>query len=68
MGATTAITVAVVGLVLERLPFPANYQIAFVGFSIAGLVSYHYSHRFRVLDAGPVRDEQSVAGSTGHAR
>ncbi len=53
MGATTAITVALVGLILERLPFPGNYQIAFVGFSIAGLVSYHYSHRFRVLDAAP---------------
>ena len=53
MGATTAITVAIVGVILERLPFPGNYQIAFVGFSLAGLVSYHYSRQFRVLDAAP---------------
>jgi hypothetical protein len=35
---------------------------------LAGLVSYHYSHRFRVLDAAPRRRRQRVAGSTGPAR
>ncbi len=54
MGLTTAITVAVIGQVLDRLPFPANYQLIFVGFSIAGLISYRFSSRFRVPEHDPV--------------
>jgi len=50
MGATTAITVALVGQLLDQMPFPGNYQVVFVGFSIAGLVSFHYSRQFRVVD------------------
>lgn len=53
MGLTTAITVALIGQVLDRLPFPGNYQLVFAGFAIAGLVSYHYSRQFRVPDAEP---------------
>jgi hypothetical protein len=48
MGLTTAITVAIIGQLLDRLPFPANYQIVFVGFTVAGLVSFRFSSRFRV--------------------
>ncbi len=54
MGLTTAITVAVIGQLLDRLPFPANYQLIFVGFSIAGLISYWFSSRFRVPEHVPV--------------
>ena len=50
MGLTSAITVALIGQALDRLPFPGNYQLALVGFSIAGLVSYRYSRQFRVPD------------------
>jgi hypothetical protein len=57
MGLTTAITVALIGQLLDRLPFPANYQIIFVGFSIAGLISYWFSHQFRVPDHPPQRHE-----------
>lgn len=53
MGATTAITVALTGQLLDQMPFPGNYQIVFVGFSIAGLVSFHYSRQFRVADSPP---------------
>ncbi len=48
MGLTTAITVAIIGQLLDRLPFPANYQIVFVGFTVAGLVSFRFSSQFRV--------------------
>lgn len=48
MGLTTAITVALIGQVLDRLAFPANYQLIFVGFTLAGLVSYWYSRRYLV--------------------
>jgi predicted MFS family arabinose efflux permease len=45
---------------LDRLPFPANYQIIFVGFTVAGLVSYRYSRRYRVPElAPPERDVES---------
>ena len=50
MGLTTAITVALIGQLLDRLAFPMSYQVAFVGFSIAGLVSYWFTMRFRVPD------------------
>jgi hypothetical protein len=53
MGLTTAITVAAIGQVLDRLPFPANYQLVLVGFSVAGIVSYLYSSRFRVPEHAP---------------
>jgi hypothetical protein len=53
MGLTTAVTVALIGQVLDRLPFPQNYQFVLVGFTIAGLISYRFSHRFRVPDPGP---------------
>ena len=69
MGATTAITVALVGLILDRLPFPGNYQIAFVGFSIAGLVSYHYSQPVPCPRRAPVAGRRRrVAGSSGSGR
>jgi hypothetical protein len=55
MGLTTAITVALIGQLLDRLPFPANYQLIFVCFSIAGLVSYWFSSKFRVPEHAPER-------------
>jgi MFS family permease len=59
MGLTTAITVAIVGQLLDSLPFPANYQIVFVGFSVAGLVSFRFSSRFRVPEH-PARPHESA--------
>jgi hypothetical protein len=53
MGLTTAITVAVIGIVLEALPFPLNYQLVFIGFSFAGLVSYYFSSQFHLPTAEP---------------
>jgi len=50
MGATTAITVALTGQLLDQFPFPGNYQMVFVGFSIAGVASFYFSRRFRVVD------------------
>jgi len=58
MGLTSAITVAVIGQALDRLPFPMNYQLALVGFSIAGIVSYQFSRQFRVPDPEPIVQEE----------
>lgn len=45
LGVTTALMIAVVGYVLDRLPFPVNFQIAFLAISFGGLASYYLSRR-----------------------
>lgn len=53
LGITTAITVAIAGVVLNRLNFPINYQLVFVGLSIGGLISYYFSSHIKLPDAEP---------------
>lgn len=43
LGFTTAVTVALVGQVLDRVTFPLNYQLVFIGLSLGGLISYYFS-------------------------
>jgi hypothetical protein len=43
LGLTSAVTVAAVGQLLDRLGFPVNYQLAFMGLSLGGLISLYYS-------------------------
>lgn len=43
LGLTNAITVAIVGKVLDTMQFPINYQLVFIGLSLGGLVSYYFS-------------------------
>jgi hypothetical protein len=43
MGFTSAITVVIVGQVLDRLGFPFNYQLVFMVLSIGGLISFYFS-------------------------
>jgi hypothetical protein len=53
LGLTTAITVAIVGQVLDRVGFPINYQIVFLGLSVGGLISYYFSSHIELPDAEP---------------
>jgi hypothetical protein len=53
LGLASAITVTLVGQVLDRLSFPMNYQLAFIGLSVGGLISYHYSNRIELPDSRP---------------
>lgn len=53
MGLTAAIAVAAIGQALDRTTFPVNYAVVFVGFSIAGLVSFYFSNRFLLPEAEP---------------
>lgn len=48
MGITTAIVVLIIGQFLDRLPFSLNYELVFVGFTLAGFVSFYFSRRFRI--------------------
>lgn len=53
MGLTMAITVSVIGQFLDRIPFPLNYAIVFVGFTGAGAASYYFSRQFRIPRVDP---------------
>src|SRR5262249_2859371 len=54
MGLTTAITVAITGQLLDIVAFPTNFQIAFLVFSAAGLLSSWFSWRIEMPDHAPV--------------
>jgi hypothetical protein len=51
LGLTSAVAVALIGLVLDNIDFPFNYQVAFIGLSLGGLISYTYSSRIDLPDA-----------------
>lgn len=53
LGLTTAITVAIVGQILDRISFPVNYQMVFLGLSLGGLISYYFSSHIELPDAEP---------------
>lgn len=66
MGFTTAVTVVIVGQVLDRLGFPFNYQLVFMALSIGGLISYYFSSRLELppqvipVAAVPVKRSQRI--------
>ena len=64
MGFTTAITVLIVGQLLEVVPFPLGYQIVFVTFSLAGFVASYYASRIRLPDHPPVVREPGASRRT----
>jgi hypothetical protein len=53
LGLTTAITVAMVGQLLELLDFPLNYQVVFMALSAGGLISLYFSSHIDLPDAVP---------------
>ena len=50
LGITTAVTTALAGQLLERLPFPLNYQIMFFLLSAGSLVSFYFSSHITLPD------------------
>ncbi len=53
LGFTTAISVAVVGQILDRIGFPINYQVVFMCLSVGGLISYYFSSHIDLPLAPP---------------
>ena len=53
LGITTAIVVAILGWLLERLAFPLNYQIVFIGSFMGGLLSFAFSRQITLPDNPP---------------
>jgi MFS family permease len=65
LGLTTAITVALTGLVLDRMNFPINYQVVFLSLSLGGLISYYFSSKIKLPDSDtllPVAPDKSLLG------
>jgi hypothetical protein len=48
LGFTTSATVILIGQALDRLGFPFNYQVVFMGLSLGGLISYYFSSHIRL--------------------
>jgi hypothetical protein len=59
LGVTTAITVAIVGWLLERLAFPLNYQMIFIGSFLGGMLSFAFSSQIGIPDNAPAAAEES---------
>ncbi len=66
LGLTTAISVALVGQVLDQIGFPINYQMVFIGLSMGGLVSYYFSSRIDlpVAEPLPIQPKRSLSQRT----
>jgi hypothetical protein len=62
LGVTTAITVAIVGFLLDRIAFPLNYQIIFIASFLGGMLSYAFSSRIDIPDNPPVAGGKAGAG------
>ena len=59
LGLTSSITVAFVGQILDRIGFPINYQVVFIGLSLGGLISYYFSSRIQIPDSEPIAKSNS---------
>ena len=51
LGVTTSVTVAMVGQLLDRIRFPLNYQVVFLGLSVGGLISYYFSSHIDLTES-----------------
>ena len=62
LGVTTAITVALVGFLLDRIIFPLNYQIIFMASFVGGMLSYSFSRRIDIPNNPPISDSGAQSG------
>lgn len=61
LGFTTAITVAIMGQILDNLSFPFNYQVVFLGLSVGGLISFYFSSHIDLPDNEPLPVQPDLA-------
>lgn len=70
MGVTTTLVVLALGQMLDRVIFPLNYQLMFIGMSIGGLISFYFSSHIRIppqtipLETGDKSIKAQVSGMT----
>jgi hypothetical protein len=54
LGLTSALTAVIAGQLLNRISFPRNYQIVFIGLAAGGLISYYFSSHISLPDTAPL--------------
>ncbi len=59
LGATSAVVVMMIGQLLDRIAFPSNYQIMFLGLSIGGLISFYFSSHIKIPPNPPAVETHS---------
>jgi MFS family permease len=52
LGITTAVTIAIAGIALDRLTFPLDYQIVFPVLALGGLLSFRFARQIKLKPAG----------------
>jgi Na+/melibiose symporter-like transporter len=52
-GLTTVVGTFLVTRVIDRVAFPLNYSLMFLGLSLGGLISFYYSNRITLPDQDP---------------
>ena len=63
MGVTTAITVALVGVFLDMISFPLNYQFVFIASFAGGMLSFAFSNRIELPPSTPPEAARARAGT-----
>jgi len=64
MGLTTTLVVLGIGQLLDRVIFPLNYELMFLGMSLGGLLSYYYSSHIKLEPTIPPPLEHSKSIKT----
>jgi Na+/melibiose symporter-like transporter len=69
IGITGAVMTIVAGQILNRLPFPLNYEVSFIGFAVAGaVISFVFSRRIEIPKAPPPPADPTSGSSLVRAR
>ncbi|WP_298482497.1 MFS transporter [uncultured Chloroflexus sp.] len=58
LGLATAVTVALIGRVLDQIPFPLNYQVVFIGSVAGGLLSFFFSRAITLPERTPIATQR----------
>lgn len=63
LGFTQAAAVLAIGQVLDikSLPFPLNYELAFIGLSVGGLLSFFISSRIQIAPNETIKSEEKTS-------
>lgn len=65
LGLTNAVAVFSVGQLLDHLTFPVNYQVVFLGLSLAGLISFYFSSHIELPDQHPSAANSALTNPRG---
>jgi len=65
LGITTSLTTILLGQVLDLIKFPSNYQVAFIGLSMGGMISYYFSSRIDLSKSKSFDADKRISSREG---